>query len=78
MEHLNIFEGVDTSVIDNMFWVLIKMVGIFLLVPCILGGVVGRMLKVKRRTMDFIITLFGLAGLFIWLSNYDAIYVWLS
>lgn len=75
---MNIFEGVDTSVIDNMFWTLLKMMGIFILVPCILGGIVGRMLRVKRRTMDFIITLFGLAGMYIWLTNYDQIYTWLS
>ncbi|MCR8656946.1 hypothetical protein [Paenibacillus endoradicis] len=75
---MNVFEGVDTSVIDNMFWTLIKTMGIFVLAPCILGVIVGRILRVKRRAMDFIITLFGLAGIYIWLSNYDQIYKWLS
>jgi len=75
---LNIFEGVDTSSLDNMAWALAKIIGLFLLVPSILGGVVGIMLRAKRRTIGFLIGLFGLIGLYILFTNFDDIYNWLS
>lgn len=75
---MNIFEGVDTSSLDNMAWALAKIIGLFLLVPSILGGVVGIMLRAKRRTIGFLIGLFGLIGLYILFTNFDDIYNWLS
>lgn len=74
----NIFEGVDTSPIDNLFSVVTKTAAIFILVPCIIALVISFLFKLSRRTASFLISLFGLIGILIWLFNIDKINDWLS
>ncbi|MCM3632951.1 hypothetical protein [Paenibacillus camelliae] len=74
----NIFEGVDTSPIDNLFSVVTKTAAIFVLAPCIIAIVISYLFKFSKRTTGFLISLFGLIGILIWLYNIDKINDWLA
>jgi hypothetical protein len=72
---LDIFEGVDTTILNDSAWALVKMIIIFVLSPGLVAGIIGKyVFKLRGRALNYVIVPVELAMLYYLGTHFQEIY----